>query len=81
MKLAEARVRSLLSQQQLAEKAQVSPTTVNGIENGKTVASLRTVRKLTAALGINEPAEIDEFRSALDQHTKGRPGKVAALAS
>lgn len=46
-----------LSQRELAEKAGVSPTTINQLETGKAEAQPRTVRKLAEALGV-EPGEL-----------------------
>ena len=56
-KLREARVRRLLTQEELAEKAGVSPSTIVNIEREQTVPHFRTIRKLAAALGV-EPEEL-----------------------
>jgi transcriptional regulator with XRE-family HTH domain len=48
----------------LAEEAQVSTATVNGIETGRTTPSLDTMRKICEALGV-DPLDIDEFRDII----------------
>jgi transcriptional regulator with XRE-family HTH domain len=65
--LREARLRALLSIRQLARKASVSPTTIYLLESGQHSPQLLTIYKLSRALGV-EPAEIDEFRSAIEVH-------------
>ena len=59
------RLRRMLTQVELAAKSGVSQGTIPRIETGerKRVA-LRTVKALGAALGV-DPAEVDEFRTAL----------------
>ena len=71
MRLVEARARKLLTGAGLAEKAGVSRDTVYGIEEGRTVPSFATVRKLCAALEV-EPTEIEEFQAAIDRISKKR---------
>jgi transcriptional regulator with XRE-family HTH domain len=56
-KLKEARVRRLLTQEELAEKAGVSPSTVVNIERDQTVPHFRTIRKLAKALDV-DPTEL-----------------------
>ena len=65
--LREARLQALLSMRQLARKAGVSPTTIYLLERGQHSPQLLTIYKLSRALGI-EPAEINEFRAALEVH-------------
>jgi transcriptional regulator with XRE-family HTH domain len=65
--LREARLQALLSMRQLARKAGVSPTTIYLLERGQHSPHLLTIYKVSRALGI-EPAEIDEFRSAIEVH-------------
>jgi DNA-binding XRE family transcriptional regulator len=48
-----------LSQEDLAKRAQISPTTLSDLETGKTEARPSTVRKLAQALGV-EPRELIE---------------------
>lgn len=52
-KLKEARVRRLLTQEQLAEKAGVSPSTIVNIERDQTAPHFRTIRKLAQALDVD----------------------------
>jgi transcriptional regulator with XRE-family HTH domain len=73
MNLAAARRRRLWSIRELAQRAGVSPRTINTIELGRTTPSLSTVRKLSEALGI-DPLEVDEFKDVI-------LGKAMALAS
>ena len=65
--LREARLQALLSMRQLARKAGVSPTTIYMLESGQHSPQLLTTYKLSRALGV-EPAEVDEFRSAVETH-------------
>jgi transcriptional regulator with XRE-family HTH domain len=65
--LREARLQALLSMRQLARSAGVSPTTIYLLERGQQSPHLLTIYKLSRALGV-EPAEIDEFRSAVNAH-------------
>lgn len=55
--LARARQDKALSQQELADAAQVSRTTVTEIESGRRMPQPRTRRALAAALGL-QPAQI-----------------------
>lgn len=55
--LAQARRDQALSQQELADAAQVSRTTVTEIESGRRFPQPRTRRALAAALGL-QPAQI-----------------------
>ena len=53
IKLKEAREKSGLSQEELAEKSQVSRTTISLLENGKeTTVKLRTLQRLAVVLNI-----------------------------
>ena len=52
-KLKEARMRRLLTQEELAEKAGVSPSTIVNIERDQTVPHFRTIRKLAHALDVD----------------------------
>ena len=56
-RLRELRKRSLLTQEQLAEKSGVGVTTIVRIERNQVEPQGRTIRKLAAALDI-EPAEL-----------------------
>jgi transcriptional regulator with XRE-family HTH domain len=48
---------AFLTQVELAEKVDLSPSTVNRLEMGRHKARIATVRKLAAALGV-EPAAL-----------------------
>ena len=59
--LREWRRERLLTSNELAEKAGVSPATIWRIEAGSTTTvRIKTIRKIAAALGV-EPREIAEF--------------------
>ncbi len=47
------RERALLTQQELAERADVGLTTLNRIENNHAEPHFRTIRKIAKALGID----------------------------
>ena len=55
--LKKARERALLTQQELAERADVGYPTVSRIENNHVEPHFRTIRKLAKALGV-DPAEL-----------------------
>jgi transcriptional regulator with XRE-family HTH domain len=55
--LREIRTQRLLTQEELAEKAGVSPTTVANIETDNRGPHFRTIRKLAKALGV-DPTEL-----------------------
>jgi transcriptional regulator with XRE-family HTH domain len=56
-KLKEVRTRRLLTQEELAEKADVSAATVVNIERNNQEPHFRTIRKLAKALDI-DPTEL-----------------------
>ena len=56
-RLKEARTRSLLTQQELADKAGVGVVTIIRIERNQVEPQFRNIRKLAAALDI-EPEEL-----------------------
>jgi len=56
-KLKKARMRRLLTQEELAEKAGVSPSTIVNIERDQTVPHFRTIRKLAIAIDV-DPTEL-----------------------
>jgi transcriptional regulator with XRE-family HTH domain len=56
-KLKQARTRRLLTQDELAEKAGVSQSTVANIERDNAEPQFRTIRKLAKALDV-EPKEL-----------------------
>jgi transcriptional regulator with XRE-family HTH domain len=64
-RLAAVRRRRLLTQRELAKRAGIAPSSVYSIEKGRVVPRVGVVRKIVAALGIEDPAEVDEFRALL----------------
>ena len=56
-KLREIRTRRLLTQEELAKKAEISPSTVANIETDNREPHFRTIRKLAKALDI-DPTEL-----------------------
>ena len=56
-KLREIRTRRLLTQDELAEKASVSQSTIANIERNNAEPQFRTIRKLTKALDV-DPTEL-----------------------
>ena len=52
-KLREDRIRRLLTQEELAEKAGLSPSTVVNIERDQAEPQFRTIRKLAEALDVD----------------------------
>jgi transcriptional regulator with XRE-family HTH domain len=59
IKLKEWRLRRLLTQEELAQKAGTTEATISRLEAGLHEARISTVRKLAAALDV-EPAELIE---------------------
>ncbi len=57
MKLKELRQRRVLTLQELEERSSVSYNTIWRLENGRTGAQPRTIRKLAEALGV-KPREL-----------------------
>jgi transcriptional regulator with XRE-family HTH domain len=57
MKLKELRQRRVLTLHELEERSSVAYNTIWRLENGRTGAQPRTLRKLAAALGV-EPEEL-----------------------
>jgi transcriptional regulator with XRE-family HTH domain len=56
-RLREIRTQRLLTQEELAEKARVSPSTVVNIERDNREPHFRTIRKLAKALDV-DPTEL-----------------------
>ena len=56
-KLKEARTRRLLTQEELADRAGVSPSTIVNIERDQTAPHFRTIRELAKALDV-EPTSL-----------------------
>lgn len=59
-KLKEARTRRLLTQEELAERAEVSASTVVNIERDKAEPHFRTIRKLAKALDVDPTSLLGE---------------------
>jgi transcriptional regulator with XRE-family HTH domain len=56
-RLREIRTRRLLTQEELAQKSGISPSTVANIERDHREPHFRTIRKLAEALGV-DPTEL-----------------------
>jgi transcriptional regulator with XRE-family HTH domain len=59
-RIRELRLRQVLTQVELADRAGLTESTINRLERGLQKAHIGTVRKLAGALGV-EPAEIIVF--------------------
>lgn len=70
------RAERLLSIRELAEQAQVAPSTIYLTEAGRTTPRPNVMRRLATALGV-EPAEVDEFRHAITQAQQPRAPQAA----
>jgi transcriptional regulator with XRE-family HTH domain len=66
MTFRQARARSVLSIRELAARAGVAPATVYQIEHGRTRPHYRSIRVLSAALGL-EPMQIVEFARVIEE--------------
>jgi len=53
------RIKKDISQEQLAEMAELHRTTLGGIENGKNMPNLETIAKLANALELSLPEMVD----------------------
>ncbi len=71
VKLSEARRRRLLSVRKLAAAADVAPATIYHIEHGRTMASFRAIRDVSAALDM-DPLDIDEFAAVIEGTGAGK---------
>ncbi len=69
MKLKEARKRKLLTAEELAKEAGVGVSTINHIERGDWLPSLKTIKKLVPILGV-DPLEVEEFKAAIEKDNK-----------
>ena len=59
-RLKEARTKRLLTQEELAERAEVSPSTVVNIERNNAEPHFRTIRKLAKALDVDPTSLLGE---------------------
>lgn len=75
--LREIRREQALSIEALAELAQVSTKTIVQIELTRSLPKLTTIKKLSAALGV-EPLEVEEFAAAIRGETIEDLKKAAA---
>ena len=78
MKLRELRTQKLLTQQDLANLAGVSVTTIQSMEQGRHLPLFRTARRIAEALAV-EPLEIDEVAEAMQRIQEGK--EEASLVS
>jgi transcriptional regulator with XRE-family HTH domain len=69
MKLRDLRQRRVLTLQELEERSGVSYNTIWRLENGRTGAQPRTIRKLARALGV-EPEELVKVEGSNDQNAR-----------
>jgi transcriptional regulator with XRE-family HTH domain len=66
MTFRQARAKSVLSVRELAARAGVAPATVYQIEHGRTRPQYRSIRVLSAALGV-DPMQIEEFARVIEE--------------
>ena len=59
-RLKKVRTRRLLTQQELAEKAGMSPSTIVNIERDQAEPHFRTIRKLAKVLDVDPTSLLDE---------------------
>jgi transcriptional regulator with XRE-family HTH domain len=71
MPLKQARAARMLTIRGLAQEAGVSTQTVHEVESGKRSPRFGTIKRLSAALGV-DPAEVVEFRTVLFGEELGR---------
>jgi transcriptional regulator with XRE-family HTH domain len=64
LKLHDWRLRKLMTLRDLDKKSGVSVTTIHAIERSGRTPSLKSIRAISEALGI-DPLEIDEFRAII----------------
>ena len=71
MRLKAWRAQRVMTQKDLADKSGVSFFTIQGLEQGKHLPSIRTARRLAEALQV-EPLEIDEVAEAMQRLREGK---------
>lgn len=69
--LRETRRGKLISIEELAQQAGVSTKTIVEIELQRSTPRLRTIRKLSEALGV-EPGSVEEFAAAIADDDPGK---------
>ena len=67
MRLRDYRRQKLISIEELAKETGMSTRTIVDAERGRTTPRMMTIRRLCAALEIEDPMSIDEFRRALTE--------------
>jgi len=70
-RLKEARLRRMLTQDELAARAGTTEATVNRLENGLQRPRISTVRKLADVLGV-KPEELIDWESEEERAEKGK---------
>jgi transcriptional regulator with XRE-family HTH domain len=75
--LREHRREQLLTIDALAELAGVSTKTIVETELGRSIPKLRTIAKVSEALGVR-PLEVEEFAAAIRGNDADEPKKAAA---
>ncbi len=75
-RLREARLRRMLTQDELATAAGTTEATVNRLENGLQRPRISTVRKLASVLGV-EPEDLIDWEPE-DEDEETTEGKAAA---
>jgi transcriptional regulator with XRE-family HTH domain len=75
--LKEVRSKKLMTMRELATAAGVALSTLYQIESGNSTPSLRVVRQLSTALGV-EPETVDEFAAAIEASGQGKAVPLAA---
>lgn len=63
------RTEHLWGVRELADAANVSTKTVVQVEHGRQLATYRTMRRISQALGV-DPQEVSEFAEAISQRAK-----------
>ena len=71
MRLKAWRAQRVMTQKDLADKSGVSFFTIQGLEQGKHLPSIRTAQKIAEALAV-EPLEIDEVAEAMQRVREGK---------
>jgi transcriptional regulator with XRE-family HTH domain len=73
--LATWRRQKLWSQRDLARESGVSAATIQQIETGRVQPHVSTMRRLCAALGVDDPRSVNEFRAAIERDEMSEEGK------
>lgn len=74
------RERLAWSQEQLAERADLDPTFISGIERGQRNPGLNSLNQLARALGVTLPTLVSDLRQPRHREVRrGRPRKQASV--